>query len=91
MDEQHDIDRAEEARYIIDHPMFVEAFYEIEQNYTDAWRNSRHNATEERERLWLAINLLGTVKVHLESIIAGGTLARADLETLTMREDFKLN
>ena len=91
MDEQHDIERAEQARGILEHPIFSEAFDELERTYIEAWRHSRHDATEERERLWIALNSLEVIKVHLESVIAGGTLARADLETLILQKDLTLN
>ncbi len=91
MDVQLDLERAEQAQSIIEHPLFTEAFEELQHAYIDAWRTSRHSATEERERLYVALNLLEAVRVHLESVIAGGALARADLEMITSPKDFKLN
>ena len=90
MDMQQDIDRAEQARSIIDHPLFAEAFDELEMAYIEAWRSSSQNEQDNRERLYVALNLLGAVKLHLESVIAGGALARADLEMIAQK-DFKLN
>ena len=90
MDMQQDIDRAEQARSIIDHPLFAEAFEELELAYIEAWRSSSQNEQDNRERLYVALNLLGAVKLHLESVIAGGALARADLEMIAQK-DFKLN
>ena len=90
MDMQRDMDRAEQARSIIDHPLFAEAFEELDMTYIDAWRSSSHNEQDDRERLYVALNLLGAVRLHLESVIAGGALARADLEMIAQR-DFKLN
>ena len=90
MDMQQDIDRAEQARSIIDHPLFTEAFEELEMAYIEAWRSSSQNEQDNRERLYVALNLLGAVRLHLESVIAGGALARADLEMIAQK-DFKLN
>lgn len=90
MDMQQDIDRAEQARSIIDHPLFAEAFEELEMAYIEAWRNSRQSEQDDRERIYMALNILVAVRLHLEGVIAGGALARADLEMISQK-DFKLN
>ena len=91
MDVQLDLERAEQAQSILEHPLFSAAFEELEQAYIEAWGNSRSSASEERERLYMALNLLGAVRVHLEGVIAGGALARADLEMITAPKDLKIN
>ncbi len=91
MDMQQDIDRAEQARSIIDHPLFIEAFEELELAYIEAWRSSNQNEQDNRERLYVALNLLGAVRLHLEGVIAGGALARADLDAFVTKKDFQLN
>ena len=91
MDVQLDLERAEQAQSILEHPLFSEAFEELEHAYIEAWRSSRSGAVEEHERLHTALNFLGAIRVHLESVIAGGALARADLELITAPKDIKIN
>lgn len=80
---EKEIERASEADYLLSHPLMKEAFDTIEETYTDAWKNSRHDATSERERVYLALNLLATVRGHLESVVAGGVMAQRDINEVT--------
>lgn len=85
---EKDIERASEADYLLTHPLLKEAFDVIEETYTDAWKNSRHDATTERERVYLALNLLATVRGHLESVVAGGVMAQRDINEVTGKKSF---
>jgi hypothetical protein len=50
--------------------------------YTSAWRATGIEDVATREKLFLAINIVGKVRDHLASIVAGGKLAQAELNEL---------
>jgi hypothetical protein len=80
---EEEIERAEQARFLLGHPLMEEAFQEIEDMYTEAWKSSRHDAQEERERVYIALNLLSVLRGHLESVVAGGVIAERDIQEVT--------
>jgi|FLOH01.1.fsa_nt_gi hypothetical protein len=78
-----DIERADMARFLLEHPLLVEAFEGIEATYTSAWRDSRPDEGAARERVYIALQVLASVRGHLESVVMGGALARRDIEDIT--------
>jgi len=66
--------RSNEARYLLENPMFIEAFQAIERKYHTLWAQTRSNETEERERIWHCLNALQCVKDELHQHIETGNL-----------------
>ena len=58
------------------------AFASLEQAYTEAWRTTKIDDVTGREKLFLAINVVGKVRQHLISIVSDGKLAQAQLREL---------
>lgn len=75
-----EIDRARLAKEVVENPMFAEAFDRLSAQMRDEWEASPARDTEGRERLWLAVNLLGKVRSHLLETMQTGQMARMQLE-----------
>jgi hypothetical protein len=86
---RHDAARAAKAKTLANDELLVEAFASLETAYNEAWRTSHVSDTAGREKLFIAINVVGKVKQHLESIMADGNLAKAELENLTKEAERK--
>jgi hypothetical protein len=74
--------RAIRAQDLLDNEILTEAFQGLEDNYTAAWRTTSIDDVGAREKLFLAINIVGKVRDHLTAIIANGKLAQAELKEL---------
>jgi len=70
------------AEALLDNDMLSEAFDTLEKSYIAAWRATTIDDASGREKLFLAINVVGKVRDHLASVIANGKLARAELKEL---------
>ena len=70
------------AQELLDNALLTEAFEGLEDNYTAAWRATTIDDIAAREKLFLAINIVGKVRDHLAAIVANGKLAQAELKEL---------
>lgn len=78
---RRDASRAAQAEQLLENEIFKGAFEALEAEYYLAWRNTGVNKLGQynREKLWLAINILGKVKEHVGKIVSNGKLAKAEL------------
>lgn len=74
--------RASRAQHLLEHELLVEAFKGLEDAYTAAWRGTTIDQASAREKLFLAINVVGKVRDHLTAIVTNGKLAAAELKQL---------
>ena len=74
--------KALRAQELLDNELLIEAFGALETNYTSAWRATTIEDVPGREKLFLAINIVGKVRDHLMAIVANGKLAQAELKEL---------
>ena len=74
--------KALRAQELLDHELLAEAFESLEKGYIAAWRLTTIDETAGREKLFLAINILGKVRDHLASVVSNGRLAEAELREL---------
>jgi len=74
--------RAARAQNLLDHELLSEGFAALEQGYISAWRATTIDDVSAREKLFLAINIVGKVRNHLASVVADGKLAQAQLREL---------
>jgi hypothetical protein len=79
---QRDAARGARAKALLEDELVAEAFTKLEAEYIAAWKGWRANDIDGRERLWLAVNLIGQVRDHLGRIIAGGKLAERQLQEI---------
>lgn len=77
-----DAAKAVQAQHLLDNELLTEAFTGLENAYTRAWRDTLIGDVAAREKLFLAINVVGKVREHLQTIVANGSLAKKELEDL---------
>jgi hypothetical protein len=77
------IARGARAQELVRNELLAEAFTKLEADYINAWKSWAAADTDGRERLWLAVNVLGKVRDHLVTVIADGKLAQRQLQDLT--------
>ena len=70
------------SQELLDNELLAEAFAALEANYTSAWRATTIEDVSGREKLFLAINIVGKVRDHLMALVANGKLAQAELSEL---------
>jgi len=73
---------AARAQELLDNELLTEAFTGLESNYIAAWRATTIDDIAAREKLFLAINIVGKVRDHLTTIVTNGKLAQAELKEL---------
>jgi hypothetical protein len=76
------VGRAARAEALLDNELLKEAFIGLEGSYTAAWRSTAIDDVAAREKLFLAINVVGKVRDHLTAIVTNGKLAQAELKEL---------
>ena len=67
---------------LLDNELLAEAFTALEASYISAWRATGIDDLSGREKLFLAVNIVGKVRDHLGSVVANGKLAEAELKEL---------
>jgi hypothetical protein len=76
------VTKAMRAQELLDSELLTETFKTLEENYASAWRSTVIDDVAGREKLFLAINIVGKVHDHLNAVIANGKLAKAELKEL---------
>ncbi len=84
-----DTECAAQAQRLLDDKMLQDAFKGLEEAYTGAWRATTIDDVSAREKLFLAINIVGKVRDHLTSIVNNGKLAQAELKQLAQTAERK--
>jgi hypothetical protein len=74
--------KAAQAQELLDSELLTEAFGTLEENYSSVWRATAIDDVAGREKLFLAINIVGKVRDHLNAVVANGKLAQAELKEL---------
>lgn len=76
------VGRAARAEALLDDELLTEAFTGLEDSYTAAWRATGIDDVGAREKLFLAINIVGKVRDHLTRVVTNGKLAQAELKEI---------
>jgi hypothetical protein len=74
--------KAARAQDLLDNELLNESFKMLEDTYTAAWRATTVDDLASREKLFLAVNIVGKVRDHLSTIVTNGKLAQAELKEL---------
>lgn len=74
--------KAARAQNLLANELLTEAFTGLEDSYTLAWRSTSIEDVAAREKIFLAINIVGKVRDHLTAIVNNGKLAAAELKQL---------
>lgn len=72
--------RGESARRILDEPVFQDAFADLRSHFIEAWQQCADQ--EQRDRIWMAVNLLKKIEQHIETVFEDGKLAAAEIAEL---------
>jgi hypothetical protein len=73
---------ARRAQELLDDELLSQAFRGLEDSYSAAWRATTIDDIAAREKLFLAINIVGKVRDHLAHVVTNGKLAQAELKEL---------
>ena len=79
--------RGAHAAELLRSELVQEAFAQLEADYIAAWRVTPARDTDARERLYVAVNVIGKVKEHLGHVAAGGRLAQAEIDSLVRAQE----
>lgn len=79
---QRAVNRAQQARDLLDNELLKDAFKSLEDAYTAAWRATTIEDVTGREKLFLAVNVIGKVRDHLSGIVSNGSVAEAEIKDL---------
>jgi hypothetical protein len=77
-----DIVRGAKAAALLENELLQESFARLEADYIAAWRITAARDADARERLWIAVNVLGKVKEHLGKVAADGKLAQRQIDEM---------
>ena len=72
--------RADEAKRLLDNPLFKEAFTTIREELIKHLLNTRVADEMERDRLYITIKALDLVHQHVQSVLETGRLAEKEQE-----------
>lgn len=73
---------AAQADRLLKDDLLTGAFKGLEDSYLKAWRNTSIDDVAAREKLFIAINVVGKVRDHLTNLVTNGKLAKAELDEL---------
>lgn len=77
-----DASRGRHAQSLIDDEILTGAFKGLEDAYIQAWRTAKIDDVSGREKLFLAVNIVGKVRDHLIAVVNDGKLAAKELRDL---------
>jgi hypothetical protein len=72
--------RADEAKRLLDNPLFKESFKTIREELIKHLLNTRVAEEVERDRLYITIKALDLVEQHIQSVFETGKLAEKEQE-----------
>lgn len=87
---ERDQARGSRAQQILDDELFTEAFKALEASYIETWKQTTVLDTASREKLHLAVNMIGKVRQHLHLIVANGQLAKKQLDDIARTGERKI-
>lgn len=77
-----------QAEYLLEHPLFVQAFDTIRTEISKQWAQSPARDVDGRERLWLMSRLLDRIESHIKTIATTGKMANAQIAEIEKRRRF---
>lgn len=77
MSDESELDRGRMAEDVLNNPVYRDAYHQIEQGLTQAWRESRNH--DEREEIHQLLRMLDKVKQSMEGVMRRGEFAKASL------------
>lgn len=77
---QQEIKRAHEARQLLEHPVFVDAWDQLIESLKSGWLETATGETERREMIYAQIRAAEAFRANLETVLETGRLAQVQLE-----------
>ena len=74
------VERAEQAKRLIEDPVLSEAFAAVRQACLDEWQNTHGHESERREQFWHRLKAVDLVWDALKAMLRDGTRASARLK-----------
>ena len=68
--------RLQRAQSLVNDELLSEAFETLRTELMNRWENSASNENEARESIWLGLQLLSRIRLHLHSIIETGEMRK---------------
>lgn len=78
----NEMSRGARAKALLDNELLTEAFTILEAAYVERWRQTHIDDERGREKLFIAVNVVGKVKAHLSAIVGDGKIAAKQLDDL---------
>ena len=75
MEVEKEIQRGQQAKRILEDPIYVEAIQKVSQELDQEWINSPIRDTEGRERIYMMKKMLNVLLVQIKSVLETGKLA----------------
>ena len=80
MGKGEEIARADQAKQILEHPLYIEALSTVKEALIDHLLNTKVSEEIERDRLYITIKALDLVHQHIKSVLETGRLAEKEQE-----------
>ena len=80
MEKGEEIARADQAKQILEHPLYVEALATVKQALVQYLLDTKVAEEVERDRLYITIKALELVNQHIQSVLETGKLAEREQE-----------
>ena len=71
------MDRLSHAKNLLNDELFVEAFDVTRQELLNRWEHSDQDDVQAREAIWLALQILSRLRIHIESVMTTDELAKS--------------
>lgn len=84
-----DISRGAQAQTLLDNDLLKGAFAQLEAAYIERWRATHIEDDKGREKLFIAVNVVGKVREHLVGIVSNGKIAAKLLDDLAKEAERK--
>ena len=80
MGKGEEIARADQAKQILEHPLYVEALSTVKEALVQYLLDTKVAEEVERDRLYITIKALDLVHQHIQSVLETGKLAEREQE-----------
>ena len=80
MDLDKEQQRGQQAKRILEDPIYIEALQKVSQELDQEWINSPIRDTEGREKIYMMKKMLNVLHVQLKSVMETGKLATKQVD-----------
>jgi hypothetical protein len=78
----NEMSRGARAKALLNNELLNDAFTALEAAYVERWRATHIDDERGREKLFIAVNVVGKVRAHLSGVVANGHIAVKQLDEL---------